>query len=529
MWPRRGSNQRRDSNASAVTTIALYALLAVVVIPIYPHAASPNEVSRWIVAVAIVDFHTVEVTPVVKSTGVLTGDLAEYNGRLYSNKAPGGALLVVPVYAMVRPFIGPPSADTLRATLTTMRLFGATLPTILLAFWFARVSRKLGCSEGRTGFAVTVLLFATPIFTYGLLFFAHALSALTIFGAWVLLFLSERTRWNDLGAGALIGMAVLCESVAVFPAAVLIACALPRLHLTGTLRLIAGGVPFAVALIVYNELAFDAWFAVPLAYDMDPNVRALHRSGWHGLHWPSLTFFTDLLVDSSKGLLVLSPILLIALAGIAPARRVLPLSAVIALIGASLAVLLSISAYPYWFGGRGVGARYLMTMVPFLALLVALARETMIEPLLAGASAFTIAVMSLVFPFIPTMYAVPWVSFSLPLLAHGCIVPNLFHFVWRPLALVFPFAIVAAALFFSLPQPRALLLLVAGAMLWLGIGFVAEARRPSPSFQRVLAEEVHFEHHGVIARTFPPGHPVTLALQRRAEELKRLPPPSWPF
>jgi hypothetical protein len=123
--------------------------------------------------------------------------------------------------------------------------------------------------------------------------------------------------------------------------------------------------------------------------------------------------------------------------------------------------------------------------------------------------------MSLVFPFIPTTYAVPWVSFSLPLLGHACVVPNVFHFVWRPLAVMVPFAIVAVAIAAAVPRRRIVLLAV-GAGLWFAIGFAAEARKPSPPYQRVLAEEVHFEHQGVIAGTFPPGHPVTVALQRRA-------------
>jgi hypothetical protein len=481
------------------------------------------------VAVAIVDFQTVEVTPVVRATGILTGDLAEYNGRLYSNKAPGGALLVVPVYAVARAIFGPPSGETLRPTLNVIRIFGASIPTLLFGLWFAWVARRSGCSATRTGLAVTLLLFATPLLTYGLLFFTHPLSCLTIFGAWSLLFVSRRSPGADAGAGALIGMAVLSESVAIFPAAALIACALPRLRIGGTVRLILGGVPFATALLVYNKLSFDAWIAVPAqVYDNDPYVRALHRTGWYGIHWPTPDLFLGLLFDSSKGLLILSPILLIALAGLGAARRALTLPALIALLVVSAAILLPMAGYSFWSGGRGVGARYILPMVPFLALLIALAKETVIEAVLLGASTATVAVMSLVFPFIPTTYAVPWVSFSLPLLANGCVIPNIFHLVWRPLALAVPFVIVAIAVGLTVPRSR-IALLVLGALLWFGIGWIAEARKPSAPFQRVLAEEVHFEHEGAIARAFPPGHPVTVTLQQRAEALKRFPPPSWPF
>ena len=42
-------------------------------------------------------------------------DVAEVDGRLYSNKAPGTALVALPGYLAARPFAGPPSADSLRA------------------------------------------------------------------------------------------------------------------------------------------------------------------------------------------------------------------------------------------------------------------------------------------------------------------------------------------------------------------------------------------------------------------------------
>src|SRR4051794_27944130 len=107
--------------------VALYALLALLVIPVFPHFPSPNEFSRWALAVAIVEGHTLEVTPLAPLLGA-NEDLAEVDGRLYSNKAPGGALVGLPGYALARAVVGPPSPETMRATLTAMRLLAATLP-----------------------------------------------------------------------------------------------------------------------------------------------------------------------------------------------------------------------------------------------------------------------------------------------------------------------------------------------------------------------------------------------------------------
>ena len=110
-------------------------------------------------------------------------DIAEVDGRLYSNKAPGTTLVALPGYLAARPFAGPPSPTSLRPSLNAMRVAGATVPVLFLAFLFARIAPEKGRKE--TLFA---LVFATPLFAYALLLFSHALVAASLFGAWVALF-----------------------------------------------------------------------------------------------------------------------------------------------------------------------------------------------------------------------------------------------------------------------------------------------------------------------------------------------------
>ena len=418
--------------------VVLYAILSILVIPVFPHFVSPNEFSRWVVAVAIVDFHTVEATPVINATHTRMEDLAIVDGRLYSNKAPGGAFVGLPAYAIARLFVGPPTSHNMRATLNAMRLLGSTVPTLLLALWLASVAKRFGCANDRTTFAVTAMLFGTPLFAYGLQFFAHALSAFTLFGAFALLFPRPEARGprpEDVWAGGLIGLAVLSEYPSAIPAAVLIACALPRLRVGGTLRVIAGGLPFAIALAIYNKLAFGTMFTISSAHEVDANIRELAGRGFMGVGLPSPEYLTRLLLDPSKGLFVLSPVLIIALLGIRAAWNAMPRSAFVALIATPLSIVLTFAGYPNWFGGWTVGARYLVAAVPFFALLIAFAARTSIEALLLGASVTVIAIVSLVFPFIAPDYPAPWITFSWPMLQRGFVAPNLLHFVWRPLAI----------------------------------------------------------------------------------------------
>lgn len=517
------------ARARHLAPILLYALLAVLAVPVYPHFVSSNEFSRWVLAVAIVDFHTVEATPVVNSTHTRMEDLATIDGRLYSNKAPGGALVGLPAYVMARAITGPPSPHNMRATLNAMRLLASTVPTILLALWLSATARNFGCTEDRANFAVVAVLFGTPLFAYGLLFFAHALSAFTLFGTFALLFSSaaRAARPEAWCAGALIGLAVLSEYPSAIPAAILVACALPRLRVAGTLRVIGGGVPFAILLGIYNKLAFGSVFTLSSAHEVDANIRELASSGLFGVGLPSPEYLVRLLLDPSKGLLVFSPVLVIAGAGLRNAWKMMPRSTFLALVATPLSILLTFAGYPNWFGGWTVGARYLVAAVPFVALLIAFAAATAIESVLLGASVAVVAIVSLVFPFVAPDYPAPWVSFAWPMLRKGFVVPNLLHFVARPLAIAVPFAIVAAATLLAVPARR-IALVLAGAVLWFAIGFPAERSQTQPPYVRALVQRVHFEDKSAF-ESLPAGDRNARALQAIAARMMRVPPDAWPF
>ena len=162
--------------------IASYALLAILIVPIYTHFPSPNEFTRWALASALVERHSVEVGPEAAMLGPAFEDLAVAGGRTFSNKSPGLALLTLPGYLIARLVCGPAGPSTIRWFIYAMRLVGSTLPLILLALWFFRCGSYLGIDQKRVSTIVFALLFATPLFTYGLLLFSHALVAACLFG-----------------------------------------------------------------------------------------------------------------------------------------------------------------------------------------------------------------------------------------------------------------------------------------------------------------------------------------------------------
>ena len=505
---------------NAGIVIVLYALLALIVVPIYPHFPSPNELTRWALVAAVVDHHSIEVSKTARLLGPSFEDLAVIDGREYSNKAPGAALVAAPGYLLARLFAGPPSAASLRPAVTAMRWFGATLPLLLMAFAFARGARERG---GDPTIAVAAMLFATPLFAYGLLLFAHALTAAALFGAWLLLYLRDR---GGFAAGLLIGVAVASEYPTLAPALVLVGGLMAQRAWGRLARVVAGGAPFALLLAGYQKLAFGSVFASPYTYEKLSQYRTLARTGIFGLQMPSLAILGRLLFDPSRGLFIFAPVIVAALVALPAARRALPRAAFVTLLVTPAALIAVYSGYPNWHGGWNVGPRYIVAAIPFLLFPLAFARGRRVTALLLGASAAAVVPITLTFPFPDRSFVMPWSTLALPLLRDGLIAPNLLHFVARPLAIAVPFAIVAAAIVFG--TRRHALLAVLGALVMFSIGTLA----PPPSLTQRLRsgyiEEVYFERPGAMHRSLG-GLPLPPSAIARAHAESMLPPTSWPF
>ncbi|MEA2239373.1 MAG: hypothetical protein QOC81_4097 [Thermoanaerobaculia bacterium] len=500
--------------------IALYALLALIVIPVFPHFGSPNEFTRWALAASVFEEHSVEVSRAATLLGPQFEDLAVVDGRQYSNKAPGTAIVASPGYLLARPFAGPPSAANLRAALTCMRWFGATLPLLLMAFAFGRAARTRG---GDPALAVAAMLFATPLFAYGLLLFSHALTSAALFGAWLLLYLRDR---GGVMAGVLIGIAVASEYPTVAPALVLVIGLLAQRAWGRVARVVAGGAPFALLLALYQKLAFGSILASPYSYEKVGEYRALAHTGVFGLHAPDIAILSRLLFDPSRGLLVFAPVIAAALFALPAARRALPRATFVTLLLTPAALIAVYAGYPNWHGGWNVGPRYIVGAIPFLLFPLAFARGRRITAILLGASAAAVVPITLTFPFPDRSFAMPWSTLAWPLLRDGLVAPNLLHLVARPLAVAVPFAIVVTAIAFA--TKRNALLAALGAVLMFGIGALA----PEPALTQRLRlgyiEEVYFEQKGAMTRAVG-GLPVPPRAIERARAESVLPPTSWPF
>ena len=515
--------------------VVLYALLALLVVPVFPHFLSPNEVTRWAAAAAVVEHGTPEVSSVLPILGPSFEDLSERSGRVYSNKAPGAALLGLPGYALARAVFGPASAASLRPGLYLMRLFASTLPVLLLALVFRGAAVRFGATPARAALATAALLVATPLFAYGLLLFSHALVAACLFGAWAAFFApghGGRARRDALG-GALLGLAVLAEYPAAVPAAVLVlAAAIPAPRRAAAIA--AGAAPFAGALLAYDAVCFGSPFALSSAFERSPAFRDLATRGWFGVGPPSPEVLVRLLVDPSKGLLVFTPLLLLWPFSIRAARGRATGAGGLALVLVPLSLLLLYAGYPNWHGGFTVGPRYLVAALPFLLFPFAFREGGALEAGLLGASVLACVGTSLAFPFVPPGFPLPWASFAGDFHGKGLGVPNVLELLpaARTVAFALPLTLAAVAFLASLhSKKRAVAAGVGAACMALAGAGVGRLFPISPPLvlQRAYVADVYLERRGTlddaIAAT---GSPQPRLLERRQRELA-LPPTPWPF
>jgi hypothetical protein len=152
--------------------IAIYLFLSVYLLPMFPHGGSANELTRWATAASLVEKGSFDISWTEPLIGPNV-DTAQVGDKVYSNKAPGTAVLAAPVYGLTRVFIGPPNASNIRVSWFAMRFVLSTLPLLLLGVWFySRESDEL---------SLATLLFATPLFLYSLLFFSHVFVAVVVY------------------------------------------------------------------------------------------------------------------------------------------------------------------------------------------------------------------------------------------------------------------------------------------------------------------------------------------------------------
>ena len=362
-----------------------------------------------------------------------TGDKASYKGHYYSARAPGLALFSLPFYDALNllgaeswtdAHVAPPNhpGDEM---IYLIGLWSNVLPGLLLLLLVWRVAERY---EPGYGVAAAIALgLGTIVLPFSTLLFSHVFTTFLSFAAFWLMLRERDGPPSPLLlalAGLAMGYAFSSEYPTFFAAIVLGLFLLSRrdsLTPLGVLRrggaYLAGGLAGIVPLLLYNHYAFRSW--THLAYSDVPR----QHKGFFGIGAPSLKVLATLLFDS-RGLLTISPILIMGAIGTAMLYRRRRRAEALTIGGICLCYLLYNSGYYLPFGGGFMGPRFLDTLLPFLAFPIALALKRFPGPTiaLAAISIATTAIATITHPLIGyETEAVTWMRY----LAEGYFQPTI--------------------------------------------------------------------------------------------------------
>ncbi len=424
---------------------ALLALLVLLVSGPWYGSGLADEQPRAALAAAIVESGSIEIGPYVE---VLNIDPAIRDGRIHSDKAPGSSLLFVPFYAALSP-TGLDLRDDTEAILAVQAFVLSTVPLAGIAALIVLRTRRYSPTVAAATSASIV--FGSMLLPFSTLGFGHVLAAaLGLFAVDLL----DRSRGRSgllNAAGAVAGLGVMVEYPMIIIAAVVMVTAWRRHGPVAAVRVAVGGLPFALLLLGYHQLAFDNPFHTPHRYsqELDGEFTGI------GIRLPDPGTLIRTLVGE-RGLWVLTPISLIGLRGLHTRRYLTSEQASQRAIAGSVLVAfvlipaMRVDDLAGTWGGFSPGPRFVVPALPFLAWPVA--RTIVRFPrLCCVAATISIATMSIATAFDPLP---PDASFSDdPALVHwgGRILdldlrPNAFVDAFGPMGILGHLTIVAIAL-----------------------------------------------------------------------------------
>ncbi|MGA2139969.1 MAG: tetratricopeptide repeat protein [Verrucomicrobiia bacterium] len=422
--------------------------MALVAASYFSHPVELDNVSsRFFMVSSIVDFGTLSIDAYKDRTQ----DTSSFDERYYSNKSIGTAVVGVPVYWALRHI--PPFRDQPPLTLPqryVVRVVTTSLPFALLAVTMFWLANRLGAAPRTALWVVLAYSLGTIALFHASIFSGHQLAASFSFFAFaILVYLRDRVTSHRgmglaFGAGLLAGLAALADYTAMFTAAVLTIYAFsarirPRLKLA----FLFAGACCAALLAGYNWKCFGSAFSVSYSYLTLGENRTGVEHGLLGFSLPNPQALVGLLGSPSRGLLFIMPVFLFSLYGLFdwwhhPRGRA-ELYVILAIV---VGYLTLISSFYFWHGSTTYGPRFLVPMLPFLAVPMIFSRVNTRWFLLAFAASILLVAPAMI-GLAETHQWIrnPVVEVVIPCLSQGCLSDN-----WGSwLGLEFPWSILAVA------------------------------------------------------------------------------------
>jgi hypothetical protein len=389
-----------------------------------------NESCRYMLIKAVVDYHSLSVD---KLNPNKFDDVSFYKGHFYSAKAIGAPMLGIPVYRIMK-CVSPLTKSVERYLI---RIFVSTLPFCILGMLLFLMAERMGVSPANAYLMVLAYSFGSISIIHAMLFSGHQTAASFTFFSFALLYMTSSANnriinyLSFFSAGLLAGVGALCDYTAIYIAFVITAY---MLSLTVSWKckmlFIVGGAICASLLGIYNAICFGN--PLHMSYSVMSNARfsAGVATGFLGIALPKTEAIWSLLFSPSRGLFFIMPVFLYSLAGFVRMWRMSYRKEVVAIISICFGYLMMISGFYGWHGGWTFGPRYLVPMLPFLALPMAFAPlRSVWFLLLFFISALQVLIPASVFIAVSEQIVNPILEIILPFFSYGYSAYNLGNYI----------------------------------------------------------------------------------------------------
>lgn len=471
--------KRRDAILIFLTLLLAYGY-------VLPRWADWSQNSRLNLVRALVEQGTTRIDAYVANTG----DYALYEGHAYTDKPPGLSFVGVPLYAAALPIVDHPAVasrlsrlaggsamsgtlnpegtglntDKIRQFVAQYLLTLATvaLPAAALGALLYSVLGMLGFGRGLALTATLGYALATPAAIYAGNYYSHQFVAALLFGAFALLLTTDDRRtttdraagnvqglvrrwWAVAGGrwsigparalllGLLLGFALISEYPVALVVGLIGLYALTRLTWREIGLALLGGVPALALLAVYDLASFGTIW--PVGYAHSALWQDQHHTGFMSITYPRPDALWGLTFGSFRGLFVRAPWLLLAVPGFALWHRSgIQRGAMWTTLASVVALTLFYGSSIMWWGGFGIGPRYLVPVLPFLALAAAFGLRALWRApvgralgvglvVVSGALTWAEALARQSFP--PDTIGQPWLAYTLPAWLEGDLARNI--------------------------------------------------------------------------------------------------------
>jgi hypothetical protein len=366
---------RTSADAARLSWLDMLVLVLALVLPAgvfawFPRLQSPNELTRVDLTSALLEQRSVQLDQQLREHGGIFDLSVRAEGgavHYYSDKAPGVALLSLPVIAAYRALS---DAPTLEGKVRLTRLCVSTLPTLLLLVLLLRFLKRELRDPRLPALLVLAYALGSVATPYASMALGHQLSAVVLFSS----FLAVRRmqpaapwRWSLL-VGACASLAVMVEyqnALLFLPLAAFFALRV-RLRPAHLAAALLGAAPLLALLLAYHQAAFGSPFLTGYSF-IASEFRAVHAQGLLGVALPKASHAFLSFVSPAKGLFFFAPWLAACVPGswlLWRSRRddLRLMLLFIVLYG------LFVSALVYPVGGWTVSQRHLVPAVPFMLL-----------------------------------------------------------------------------------------------------------------------------------------------------------------